>query len=30
MMIQNDGSSLVIPLELAGCMIYFKRHLPTT
>jgi hypothetical protein len=30
MMIQDVGSSLVIPLELAGCMIHFKHRLPTT
>jgi hypothetical protein len=29
MEIQDVGSSLVIPLELAGCMIYFKEQLPT-
>jgi hypothetical protein len=28
MVIQNVGSSLVVPLELAGCMIYFYRQLP--
>jgi hypothetical protein len=28
--IQDVGSSLVIPLELAGCMIYFKHRLSTT
>jgi hypothetical protein len=30
MMIQDVGSSLVIPLELAGCMIAFKHRLATT
>jgi hypothetical protein len=30
MEIQEVGSSLVIPLELAGCMIHFKHRLPTT
>jgi hypothetical protein len=30
MMIQDVGSSIVIPLELAGCMIHFKHRLPTT
>jgi hypothetical protein len=30
MVIQDVGSSLVIPLELPGCMIYFKHRLPTT
>jgi hypothetical protein len=31
MVIQDDvGSSLVIPLELEGCMIHFKQQLPTT
>jgi hypothetical protein len=27
--IQNVGSSLVIPLELAGCMVHLKHRLPT-
>jgi hypothetical protein len=30
MEIQDVGSSLVIVLELAGCMIHFKHQLPTT
>jgi hypothetical protein len=30
MEIQDVGSSHVVPLELAGCMIYFKHILPTT
>jgi hypothetical protein len=30
MVIQDVGSSLVIPLKLAGCMIHFKHRLPTT
>jgi hypothetical protein len=30
MEIQDVGSSLVIPLELAECMIHFKHRLPTT
>jgi hypothetical protein len=30
MVIQNVGSSLVVPLEFAGCMIHFKHRLPTT
>jgi hypothetical protein len=30
MMIQDVGTSLVIPLELAGSMIHFKHRLPTT
>jgi hypothetical protein len=30
MEIQDVGSSLVIPLELAVCMIHFKHQLPTT
>jgi hypothetical protein len=30
MMIQDDGSSLVVPLEIAGCMIHFRHRLPTT
>jgi hypothetical protein len=30
MEIQDVGSSLVIPLELAGCMIHFKHRLPST
>jgi hypothetical protein len=29
MEIQDVGSSLVVPLELAGCMIHFKHRLPT-
>jgi hypothetical protein len=29
MAIQDVGSSLVIPLELAGCMIHLKHRLPT-
>jgi hypothetical protein len=29
MEIQDVGSSLVIHLELAGCMIHFKHRLPT-
>jgi hypothetical protein len=29
MEIQDIGSSLVTPLELAGCMIHFKHRLPT-
>jgi hypothetical protein len=29
MEIQDVGSSLVIPLELTGCMIDFKHLLPT-
>jgi hypothetical protein len=29
MEIQDDGNSLVIPLELVGCMIHFKHRLPT-
>jgi hypothetical protein len=29
MEIQDVSSSLVIPLELAGCMIHFKNRLPT-
>jgi hypothetical protein len=28
--IQYIGSSLVVPLELAGCIINFKHRLPTT
>jgi hypothetical protein len=28
--IQDVGSPLVIPLELAGCMIHFKHRLPNT
>jgi hypothetical protein len=28
--IQDVGNSLVVPLELAGCMIHFKHRLPTT
>jgi hypothetical protein len=30
MEIQDVGSSLVVPLEFAGCMIHFKHQLPTT
>jgi hypothetical protein len=30
LVIQDVGSSLVVPLELAGCMIHFKHRLPTT
>jgi hypothetical protein len=30
MVIQDVGSLLVIPLELADCMIHFKHRLPTT
>jgi hypothetical protein len=30
MEIQDVGSSLVVPLEFAGCMIHFKHRLPTT
>jgi hypothetical protein len=30
MEIQDVGSSLVVPLELAGCMIHFKHRLSTT
>jgi hypothetical protein len=30
MLIQDVDSSLVIPLELAECMIHFKHRLPTT
>jgi hypothetical protein len=30
MVIQDDGRSLVVPLELAGSMIHFKYRLPTT
>jgi hypothetical protein len=30
MEIQDAVSSLVVPLELAGCMIHFKFRLPTT
>jgi hypothetical protein len=30
MVIQDVGSSLVIPLELEGCMIHFKHQLLTT
>jgi hypothetical protein len=29
MAIQDAGSSLVVPLELAGYMIHFKHRLPT-
>jgi hypothetical protein len=30
MVLQDVGSSLAVPLELAGCMIHFKHRLPTT
>jgi hypothetical protein len=30
MVIQDIGSSLVVLLELAGCMIHFKHRLPTS
>jgi hypothetical protein len=30
MVIQDVGSSVVIPLELAGYIIRFKNRLPTT
>jgi hypothetical protein len=30
MVIQDVGSSIVVPLELAGCMIHFKHRLTTT
>jgi hypothetical protein len=30
MEIQDNGSSLVVPLELVVCMIHFKHRLPTT
>jgi hypothetical protein len=30
MEIQDVGSSLAVPLELAGCMIHFKHRLPST
>jgi hypothetical protein len=30
MEIQDVGSSLVVRLESAGCMIYVKHRLPTT
>jgi hypothetical protein len=30
MVIQGVGSLLVIPLELAGCIIHFKQRIPTT
>jgi hypothetical protein len=30
MMIQDVGSPLKVPLELAGCMIHFKLLSPTT
>ena len=29
MVIQDDDDSIVIPLELAGCMTHFKHRLPT-
>jgi hypothetical protein len=30
MVMQRVGISLVVPLELAGCMIHFKHRLPNT
>jgi hypothetical protein len=30
MVIQDVDRSLVVPLELVGCMIHFKQRLPTT
>jgi hypothetical protein len=30
MVIQDVGSSLVVPLELAGCMMHLKRLLSNT
>ena len=30
MVIQGDDESVVVPLELSGCMIHFKHRLPTT
>jgi hypothetical protein len=30
MEIQDVGSLLVVPLELAGCMIHFELRFPTT
>jgi hypothetical protein len=30
MVIQDVGSSLVVPLGLEGCMIHFKHRLKTT
>jgi hypothetical protein len=30
MEIQDVGSSLVVPLELTGCMIHFKHRFPNT
>jgi hypothetical protein len=30
MVIQDVGISVVLPLELEGCMIHFKHRLPTT
>jgi hypothetical protein len=30
MVIQDVGSPLIVPLELAGCMIHCKHRLPTT
>ena len=29
MVIQDDNNTVVVPLELAGCMIHFKHRLPT-
>ena len=30
MVIQGVDESVVVPLELSGCMIHFKHRLPTT
>jgi hypothetical protein len=30
MVIQDVGSSLVVPQKFEGCMIHFKQRLPTT
>jgi hypothetical protein len=30
MVIQDVGSSHVVPLELTGCMVHFKHRLPNT
>jgi hypothetical protein len=30
MVIQDSVNSLIVPLELADCMIHFKNQLPTT
>jgi hypothetical protein len=30
MEIPRDNAAVLIPLELAGCMLHFKHHIPTS